>query len=95
GNQAEASQPVPPATITNAEVAMRPPAQVAPGAGASKTFRVKQLVRRQLTRNSPPPSEPPTTSQVEGPSKETLAAVSTSTQRKFRFMQTPGINKQP
>ncbi|MED6200582.1 hypothetical protein PIB30_086628 [Stylosanthes scabra] len=81
--KAETSQPVPPATIMNAEVAFRPPAQVAPGAGASKTFRAKQPVRRQLTRNSPPPSEPPTTSQVEGPSKETLAAASTSTQRKF------------
>ncbi|MED6118988.1 hypothetical protein PIB30_007878 [Stylosanthes scabra] len=64
-------------------------------AGSSRQFWAKQPIRRQ-SRKSPPPSEPPTLSQPpsEPPilSQVTLAATSVSTQKKFRFMQTPGLN---
>ncbi|MED6205303.1 hypothetical protein PIB30_016488 [Stylosanthes scabra] len=68
-----------------AKIPFKPPTQIANGAGSSRQFRAKQPIRRQK-RSSPPPSEPPTLSQ------ETLAAASASTQKKFRFMQTPGLN---
>ncbi|MED6115355.1 hypothetical protein PIB30_089653 [Stylosanthes scabra] len=80
---AQVPQPLPP--TRNAKLPFKPPAKVANGASSSRPFRVKQPVRRQ-TRKSPPPSTPPT------PSQETLAAASASTQQKFRFMQTPGMN---
>ncbi|MED6142836.1 hypothetical protein PIB30_001036 [Stylosanthes scabra] len=76
-------QPQPTTRKTN--IPFKPPAQVAKGEGSSRQFRAKQPIRRQK-RNSPPPAEPPTLSQ------ETLAAATASTQKKFRFMQTPGLN---
>ncbi|MED6111216.1 hypothetical protein PIB30_050435 [Stylosanthes scabra] len=96
GNQVEPSQTAPqsPPTTSHAHLPFRPPAQVRQTAATSRTFRAKQPVRRQVKANSPPPSEPPTPSQAEELSKETLAATSASTQRKFKFMETPGINKQ-
>ncbi|MED6227565.1 hypothetical protein PIB30_114921, partial [Stylosanthes scabra] len=57
-------------------------------------MRQKQPVRRRVERHSPPPSAPPKHSETEGPSQETLAGASAATQKKFRFMQTPGLHKQ-
>ncbi|MED6127210.1 hypothetical protein PIB30_085857, partial [Stylosanthes scabra] len=49
---------------------------------------------KRVERHSPPPSAPPKHSETEGPSQETLARASAATQKKFRFMQTPGLHKQ-
>ncbi|MED6144531.1 hypothetical protein PIB30_016378 [Stylosanthes scabra] len=81
----EVPQPPPQPTTRNANIPFKPPAQVANGAGSLRQFRAKQPIRRK-SRKSPPPSEPATLSQ------ETIAAASASTQKKFRFMQTPGMN---
>ncbi|MED6164859.1 hypothetical protein PIB30_094173 [Stylosanthes scabra] len=96
GNQVEASQAAspPPPTTSHAHLPFRPPTQVRQTAATSGAFRSKQPVRRKVKANSPPPSESPTPSQAEELSRETLAAASASTQRKFKFMETPGINKQ-
>ncbi|MED6219177.1 hypothetical protein PIB30_033385 [Stylosanthes scabra] len=62
-------------------------------APATKRPREKQPIRRKTIRKSPPPSEPPSTSQDAGPSVETLAATSAGNQSRFKFMQTPGFKK--
>ncbi|MED6226898.1 hypothetical protein PIB30_108274, partial [Stylosanthes scabra] len=58
----------------------------------SRGFRQKQPVRRKVERQSPPPSEPPTHSQNDEPSQETLAGPSADTRKKCRFMKTPGLH---
>ncbi|MED6191276.1 hypothetical protein PIB30_114621, partial [Stylosanthes scabra] len=65
-----------------------------PPTATSRGFRAKQAIRRKVTRKSPPLSKPPSQSDAEGPSAETLSAASASTPKKFRFMQTPGLPKQ-
>ncbi|MED6134345.1 hypothetical protein PIB30_036198 [Stylosanthes scabra] len=78
------------------------PGQAQPAATPTMRLRQKQPIRRQTLRNSPPPSEPPNSSQCAnkdigtgpGPSKETLTAASVGTQSKSKFMKTLGINLQ-
>ncbi|MED6117133.1 hypothetical protein PIB30_107115 [Stylosanthes scabra] len=65
-----------------------------PLAPATKRTREKQPIRRKATRKSPPPSEPPSSSQHAGPSVETLAAASSGTKSRFKFMETPGLKQQ-
>ncbi|MED6174762.1 hypothetical protein PIB30_072123 [Stylosanthes scabra] len=66
---------------------------------SKRAFRPKQAVRRHSVRSSPPPSEPPTASQVNsnpsmvGPSAETIVAAGAGTQRVLRFMETPTFQK--
>ncbi|MED6165336.1 hypothetical protein PIB30_098555 [Stylosanthes scabra] len=64
GNQVEPSQTAsqPPPTTSHAHLPFKSLAQVRQNAGTSRAFRAKQPVRRQVTTNSPPPSEPPTPS---------------------------------
>ncbi|MED6214353.1 hypothetical protein PIB30_102224 [Stylosanthes scabra] len=72
------------------EVASQP----MPLAPATKRTREKQPIRRKATRKSPPPSKPPSSSQHAGPSVETLAAASSGTKSRFKFMETPGLKQQ-
>ncbi|XP_057755282.1 uncharacterized protein LOC130974410 [Arachis stenosperma] len=93
---AVATQSMPPKAL------FRPPAQSASRL-APRTFRPKQSVRRKPVTKKPSEPVPPTPSEqhlpspqqptTSGASPQTLAAAGKATQRLFKFIPTPGLNK--
>ncbi|MED6159409.1 hypothetical protein PIB30_042105 [Stylosanthes scabra] len=84
----------------------RPPVQTKPKPATRKSFRARQPVRKAAIRKSPPPTNlevpshpllpsslPHETDTAAGSTKETMIAASAGTQRLFKFMATPGLNK--
>ncbi|MED6162915.1 hypothetical protein PIB30_074997 [Stylosanthes scabra] len=100
GTPPEPAVPSPAPSSYQANHPFKPPAQA-----NKRGIKAKQMIRRASSRRSHFPSNPVATSQplpsathaalvdIAGPSRETIATASAGTQRIFKFMATPELNK--